>query len=162
MSLVETQKNSYWNKVHGKNKRSDLQMTSEQFFNNVVNCKYNHDWLHTLINLIPTFNKVLKDGEEVAVSEDKFNLLTAKEKKALVIEEVIIMAFERFNHLHYRQAYSKMLVKFIQNHAPLWEAIWILQNYRSLYKPEYDFIKHLNNVINEQRNNIIYRSSRSV
>ncbi len=66
----------FWNKYHGKNKRSRLDMSSEQFFDNAITCPYSHDWLHILLNNPPTYTKVLKDGAEVNVSEEKFNLLS--------------------------------------------------------------------------------------
>ncbi len=59
-------------------------------------------------------------------------------------------------------AYSRMLKKFIISHAPLWEAIWILENYPKLQKPRHNFIKILNEKINERGDNIIKRSSRFV
>jgi hypothetical protein len=98
----------YWNNFH-RNKRSNLKMTSKDFFNNALKCPWDHDKLHTILKPVPTFNKVLKDGEEVEVSEEKFLLLSKFEKEELVREEVYIMAFERYSDMSYRHAYSKML-----------------------------------------------------
>jgi|SRR5690606_3861230 len=151
----------YWNEVHGQNKRSDLKMSASEFFNNALECEYDHDWLHTLLKPVPTFNKVLKDGEEVEVDEDKFHSLSEAEKEDLVREEVEVMAFERFSNLNFRMAYGIMLKKFIISHAPLWEAIWILENYKKLSRARHNFIKILNEKINEQRNNIVKRPTRS-
>lgn len=153
---------AHWNEVHGTNKRSDLKMSSEKFFTNAVECEYDHDWLHTLLKPIPTFNKVLKDGQEVEVDYDKFQSLTEVEKEALVREEVYVMAFERWPTIGFRQAYGRMLKKFILSHAPIWEAIWILENYKKLCRPEFDFIKYFNQQINERRDNIVKRSTRLV
>lgn len=68
----------YWNNLHGENKRSNLQMTSEEFFNNAVNFPINHDYLHELLIKneyfcaeLPTYQKILKDGKEVEVCEKK-------------------------------------------------------------------------------------------
>jgi len=153
---------AYFNELHGKNKRSDLKMSSNKFFNNALKCEYDHDWLHTLLNPYPIFNKILKYGEEVEVDKDKFQFLTEVEKEALVREEVEIMAFERFSKLNFRVAYGIMLKKFIISHAPIWEAIYILENYKTLCRAKHNFIKDLNEKINEQRHNIVRRSSRSV
>lgn len=150
----------YFNEFHGKNTRSDLKMSATDFFDNALTCPYDHDWLHTLLNSIPTFNKVLKDGAEVEVDEIKFQSLTEQEKEALVREEVYIMAFERWPELDYRRAYGRMLKKFILSHAPIWEAIWILENYKKLCRAEYDFIKHLNKQINDRPENIVKRFTR--
>jgi len=139
---------NYWNIEHGKNKRSDLKMTKDDFFDNALNSPYDHDTLHTYLKEVPTFTKILKDGEEVEVSEEKFKLLTFNEKVDLVQEEVYVMAFERYYKLNYKAAYYKMLKKFIISHAPIWEAIFILENFRKLDRPKFNFIEHLNKSIN--------------
>jgi hypothetical protein len=139
---------SYWNTIHGTNKRSNLNMSKEDFFNNALNCPYDHDTMHTYLKNPPTYTKILEDGEDVLVSEDKFNFLSEIEKADLVREEVYIMAFERYSKLDYREAYDKMLKKFIINHAPLWEALWIIEHYHNVRKAGFNFIEFLNNKIN--------------
>ncbi len=144
----------YWNDYHSKNKRSDLKMTADKFFDNALKCEYDHDWLHTLIKPVPTFNKVLIG--EVEVSEEKFNKLSYQEKIDLVQEEVYVMAWERMPNKDYRFSYEIMMKKFIISHAPLWEAIFILDNYKDLYKPNINFKKVIENgikKINSTRNN---------
>jgi len=139
----------FWNTIHEPNKRSDLDMTGTDFFNNAVKCEYDHDYLHTLLNPIPTYTKVLKDGEEVDVNEEKFNNLSFEEKCDLVREEVMIMRWERWSKKDYRVAYNMMLKKFILNHAPIWEAIFIIENYVLLQKPMRNHFK----IIELQLNN---------
>ena len=141
---------NFWNDIHGKNKRSVLNMSAEDFFNNAVQCEYSHDWLHTLIKQVPTYTKILKDGAEVDVDEIKFNSLTEEEKEDLVREEVYVMAYERYNKSDYRKAYSVMLKKFIISHAPIWEALWIIENYILLHKQKIDFIQLLNEKIKQE------------
>jgi hypothetical protein len=141
----------YWNTVHGKNKRSDLEMSAEQFFDNAVKSEYDHDWLHTLLNPYPTFNKVLIG--EVEVCEHKFNNLKHEEKCNLVTEEVMIMAYERYKHLDFRVAYSKMLKKFIMNHAPMWEALFIIENYIELHRPKFNYYKIIDDGITAFKQN---------
>jgi len=77
----------------------------------------------------------LKDGAEVEVSEEKFNLLSHDEKMELVREELYVMAFERLAGRSYKSAYLWMIKKFIMHHAPIWEVHFILANYRALHKP---------------------------
>lgn len=137
----------YWNEYHGKNKRSDLKMTASEFFDNAVACPYDHDFLHTLLAPVPAYTKVLKDGEEVDVSEYKFNTLPDKDKKALVQEEVMVMAYERFKKLHYKVAYSRMLKKFLMNHAPMWEALYIIENYVDLDTAPFNYFKHIDDQV---------------
>lgn len=125
---------AYWNTIHGTNHRSDLTLDADAFFNNALKT-YDHDYLHTLINPVPAYIKVLKDGSEVEPDEIKFQLLSHQEKLDLVREECYVMAYERLGIRDYREAYSWMIKKFIMNHAPMWEALWIIDNYIELHKP---------------------------
>jgi len=149
----------YWSEIHGQRKVSNLNMSAEEFFDNAVNYPVNHDYLHTLLiqhpyfkkQKLPTYTKVLKDGAEVDVSESKFNLLTEEEKFNLVIEEVMVMAIERYGKLDFRRAYNKMLKKFILNHAPLWESVWIVQNHKKLSKCPFNYLEFLEQLINKKK-----------
>lgn len=138
----------YWNGYHGKNHRSKLDMSADEFFDNAITCPVPHDDLHEMLKEVPTYTKVLKDGAEVDVSEDKFNALSFDEKRDLVMEEVMVMSFERKFHSNYKISYGRMLRKFIRNHAPMWEALWIIENFKKLYKPDFDYFTFLNNKIN--------------
>lgn len=139
----------YWNKFHGPVKRSKLDMSADDFFNNAISKKYDHDQLHTFINPTPTYLKVLKDGAEVEVDENKFNNLSFQEKLDLVREEVYVMAFERLGNKDYMVAYDLMLKKFIMYHAPIYEALFIAQNYRILHKPHIDYVSIIKQNIKE-------------
>jgi len=144
----------YWNEVHGKNKRSNLDMTAEQFFDNVVGFPVEHDTLHEMLiqheyfnQPNPTYTLILKDNCEVDVDENKYNNLTELQKYNLVFEEVAVMAYERYGDMYYKAAYAKMLKKFIISHAPIWEALWIIQNHKLLLTTiPFNFKQHLDNV----------------
>ena len=135
----------FWNEHHGVNKRSDLDMPASDFFNNAL--KTPHDYYHTILNPSPIYLKILKDGAEVDVCEQKFKSLTKEDKYELVREEVMVMAFERYKEEDYRVAYSKMLKKFIINHSPIWEGLFIIENYTSLNKPLYNYREKINQKI---------------
>ena len=137
----------FWNKEHSENKRSQLDMTAAEFFNNAL--KTPHDYYHTLLNPVPVYTKVLKDGAEVDVSEEKFNNLPFDDKLDLAREEVMVMAYERYKKDDYRVAYSKMMKKFIITHAPIWFAIFIIQNMDILHKPMFNYIKTIDEKINK-------------
>jgi len=132
----------FFNEFHGKNKRSDLKMSAEDFFDNSLECDYYHDDLHLLLNPVPTYTKVLIG--EVEVGEEKFKELSFEDKCDLAREEVMVMAWERYADKNYRVAYSRMLKKFIISHAPLWEAIFIIENYITLHKPNFNYFKKIN------------------
>jgi hypothetical protein len=132
----------YWNTIHSKNNRSVLDMVGEEFFNNALT-KYDHDVLHTFINPNPLYFKVLKEGAEVDVSEEKFNLLSFEDKLELAREEVYVMAYERLFDRDYRVAFNWMLKKFIMNHAPMWFAIFIIENYRIMQKCNINYVEKI-------------------
>lgn len=124
----------FWEAKHGKNIKSDLTMDGKDFFNNALK-KYDHDYLHTLINPNPTYKIVLKDNKSVEPDEEKFHQLAHEQKLDLVREEIYVMAYERLAGRDYRTAYSWMLKKFIMNHAPKFEIPFIIANYIELHKP---------------------------
>lgn len=95
----------------------------------------------------PTYTLILKDNCEVDVDENKYNTLTELQKYNLVFEEVAIMCYERYNNMYYKAGYAKMLKKFIISHAPIWEALWIIQNHKLLLTTiPFNFKQHLDNV----------------
>jgi hypothetical protein len=130
----------YWNELHGQNKRSDLKMTKEDFFDNALK-EFDHDHLHTLLNPEPTYISMLADDAEVEIDEQKFMNSTQEAKENLVKEEVYVMAFERYRALGYRRANLRMLKKYIISHVPMFAAPFVIENYVKLLKPEYDFVK---------------------
>jgi hypothetical protein len=54
------------------------------------------------------------------------------------------MSWERWPKIDFRIAYSKMLKKFILDHAPIWEAIFIVENYPELLKYKINHFKVIN------------------
>lgn len=123
----------YWTKVktrNGKNKRSDLTLTSKEFFDNAI--PFDHDFLHTMLKEVPTYTKILKDNSEVEPCEQKFLQLTFNEAISVIQEEVMVMAYERFRHLQYKVAFNEMLQKYITHHAPIWQLIFIIKNFNQI------------------------------
>ena len=143
----------YWESYHGKNKRSDLKMTSKEFFNNALTFPVEHDYVHELLmeheyyegQKEPTYTKILETGEEVDVSMEKFQNLTEKEKFNVVFEEMAVMGIERYPRtMYYKKVFDRMLKKFIISHCKIDEAIWIIENYKKLVTNiPFDFSKFL-------------------
>lgn len=143
----------HWNSFHAKNKRSDLKMSKEDFFTNNVNKTIEiHDFTHTILNHIPTYTKVLKDGCEVELCPIKFECLPHEDKINFVREEVMVMAYERYSSIGYKHAYNRMLKKFIISHAPIWSVTFILRNYIEIEKCQFDFLLKISNGHTELRN----------
>lgn len=143
----------YWKTIHGNPKRSDLNMSSNDFFNNAIKTEVDHDTMHTFLNPVPIYTKILKDGAEVEVCEEKFNNLSYEDKLELVREEIYIMSAERIGNRNYIEAYSWMLEKFIREHAPIFEFFFIVENYIELHRPKYNYVKVLNEKINQYKKN---------
>lgn len=136
---------TFWNTEHGKNKRSDLKMSKDEFFTNAINYDVaEHDELHKIINPTPVYTLVLKDGAEVELDPTKFSALTQEQKFDFVREEVMVMAWERYRNRPYYLAYHRMMKKFIINHAPDFSLIFVLENYLQLIKPKFNYIKQIN------------------
>ena len=147
----------FWESYLPKKRRSKLDMTANDFFDNAVKFPIYHDDIHDMLIQHPYFNnqpkpiytKILKDGADVDVSEEKFNLLSYDEKYNLALEEIMVMALERWPNINYRIAYKKMLDKFIMSHAPLWEALFIIENYIQFVKPPFNYQEFLKTKIKE-------------
>jgi hypothetical protein len=138
----------YWTELHGKNKRSDLEMSAEDFFDNALDTHVDHDYIHTILNPEPTYKKI--SVGEVEVSMEKFQALSTSEKTNLIQEEVMVMAAERYKGWGYKHKYSRMLKKFILNHAPIEVGIFALENIGFLSKAPFDFMTKINTELERQ------------
>jgi hypothetical protein len=149
IALIEELYN-FWKDFHPRHRRSNLEVSKDEFFTNAINYDNNeHDILHTYINPVPMYTKILADGKDVEISEDKFNLLTLEEQLDVVREEVYVMAYERYKNYHFMIANAKMLKKFIMQHAPMWMFPFVVKNYVSLNRANINFI----NLIEKQLQN---------
>lgn len=134
----------YWEEKHGKRKTSDLTKSTDTFFNNALK-KYDHDYLHTIINLNPLYKRILVEDDKVTTSQSKWENLTRQEKLDLIREECYVMAFERLADRDYRTAYSWQLKQLILHHLPLWQAIFAIENYDKLRKPIINYKEKIEN-----------------
>lgn len=137
---------AHWNKVLPKVRRSQLAMNKEDFFNNAVNEDSNeHDYLHTLINPVPMYTRLLKDGCEVELDESKWVALSFEDKCAVVFEETAVMAWERYKDVNYRVSYKRQLKDNIIKHFPPYIAIFAIENYIKVEKPIFNFKTKIDN-----------------
>jgi hypothetical protein len=142
----------YWESLFGKREASDLTLSKEEFFDNKLSKKYDHDSLHKLLvqPCLPAYLKVLKEGSDVEPDIDKFNDLYDDEKSDLVDEEVMVMAYERRKTQDFHTAFNWMMKKFIMHHAPLWEAEYILNNVNTFIEAPYNYVDVLDRALEEQ------------
>lgn len=125
----------------------------EEFFTATVERKFDHDSLHASIAYYdePLFNKILRDGEAVAVDKAKFDALSYEDKLRLVREEVYATALERkiipseFNESPLR-AYRYALEKTVTSFSKGWFPLFIVTNIQHLMKPDVDYVqRHFDN-----------------
>ncbi len=136
----------FWNSTHRKIKKSNLKMTKEDFFDNAVNeDTEQHDFIHTLINPIPMYTLLLKDGAEVELDENKWYEMSIEDKSKVVFEETAVMAWERYKNNHWREAYKVQLKDNIIKHFPPYIAMFAIENYRTLERPMFNYREVINN-----------------
>lgn len=132
----------YWEETKPKIRRSNLSMSAKDFFDNAVNKDdQEHDALHALLNPVPMYTKILKDGCEVELDEEKWKNLSFEEKCDVVFEETAVMAYERFPDKNYSIGYKKQLKANIIRHFPKYIAIFAIVNYKKVLKPKFNFEK---------------------
>lgn len=142
----------FWNDYLPKIRRSNLSMNKEDFFTNAINEDTDqHDYLHTLINPVPMFTRLLKDGSGVELDESKWYLLTEEERGLVVFEETAVMSYERMPNLNYKSAYIKQLKDNIIKHFPRYIAIWAIINYKKIYLTKIDYLTIIKNGIKENQ-----------
>ncbi len=143
---------SLWEERYGK-KKITLELAPDEFFNGHVDRKYEHDSVHASVAYYdePLFNRILRDGHEVAVDRSKFEAMSYGDKLKLVREEVYATALERrvipSNYtVNKRVAYSYALRKTITDFTKGWFPLFIVENFDELRRPAEDYVKvHLAN-----------------
>jgi hypothetical protein len=141
-----------WEERYGK-KRANLEQSPEEFFNNRVVRIYEHDSIHASVayNDEPMFNRILRDGHQVAVDRSKFENMSSEDKNKLVREEVYATALERVlipsEYKEFaRKGYDYALKKTITSFTKGWFPLYIVLNFDELKKADVDYVKvHKNN-----------------
>lgn len=97
-----------WERRHGK-KNVKLTGYNNDFFNNNVNRTYDHDELHQLLCFYdsPMHNRIRPNKNKPAVSEQLWNNLSHLDKLYCALEEVYVIAVERYSNLPLNYAVYK-------------------------------------------------------
>ncbi len=87
-----------WEKVHGE-KLVNMNQRADTFWTDAVVRKYNHDHLHELVkfNDTPMHNLIRPKLDNTWCSEEMFNSLSEEQKACTCLEEMLVIAIERFN-----------------------------------------------------------------
>lgn len=89
-----------WERIHGSKSKINLNKSVEDFFNDNVKRKYNHEELHELVkfNEKPMHEYIRKDHKSVLTSEVLFTALPYEHQRIQTcLEEILVTAIERFN-----------------------------------------------------------------
>ena len=127
-----------------------LMKSKEDFFDDFVTKKYDHDELHKIVAFSsePMYNKILKDNEPVFCDRAKWELLSHEQKLQCIAEETYVIAIERFlvpNDWKYpaKLAYIKSLNKVCTTLCSGWFRDYAIDHYPELFEL-FDATKFLN------------------
>lgn len=126
--------------------KPNLNQSVEDFFDDAVTKKYNHDMLHQLFAYEdkPMYTKLQTNPEKAWCSENLWYTLTYQQQLQCVAEETMVIATERFlvpKNWDYpsKLAYMKALKKVCTTLCSGWFRDFAIENYPeviSLYNPE--------------------------
>lgn len=126
--------------------KPNLNQSVEDFFDDAVTKKYNHDYLHQLFAYEdkPMYTKLQTNPEKAWCSENLWYTLTHQQQLQCVAEETMVIATERFlvpKNWGYpsKLAYMKALKKVCTTLCSGWFRDFAIENYPeviSLYNPE--------------------------
>jgi hypothetical protein len=121
----------HWESVHGLQKRVDFEVEPGNFFEDRVRRKLNHDELHKMINISPTYLKIIDN--DVNPNPDKYFGLSEYERKEILFEEAFVIAIERFWNSNDRMAYQIAQQSLVTRLHPIWLADEIIKNWNKWY-----------------------------
>lgn len=142
-----------WKDLHGR-KITSLKQNANNFFNDAVVRKYDHDSIHASVAYSdhPLYEDILVPGEEVMVDSTKFfDGMDYETQLKLVREEVYATALERIlipndYRPSPRAAYAWALRRTITSLFKGEWALWAVLNYDVLAVPDVDYRQvHLDN-----------------
>lgn len=89
---------AHWKEEHGNKEQLSLYRSKEQFFDDAVPKKYDHDYLHELVSYPapPIYTTVLKEGHNVYTDRDKWDSLSFNNKVKMMREEMNVIMCERW------------------------------------------------------------------
>jgi len=138
-------------KIHGKESASLKGRTADQFFDDAVKRKYNHDDLHRWVAYYdkPLYESIQPDPTTVECAEVLFKKLSYEDQIKMAKEEIFVTALERFiiPKLPYSQgrAYNASLKKFVTTMSKNWMSLFLIENFGELqYDKKDDYIGRFN------------------
>ena len=136
-----------WAKDYGNKSFLSLTKKKDEFFNDFVDYKYDHDYLHELVAHPhpPMYSKCHKEGHEVLIDKNKFFAMPKHDQLQMFREEITVIAIERWiidgKHSWY-SAYNLALKKVITRLTKNWATDFIIANIDYYCVPNYSLFKN--------------------
>ena len=148
----------HWEDVHGgKKSHLSLYKKKDEFFDDFVPKKYEHDRLHKLVSEsgIPIYTKCLVNGQEVLVCQEKFSALSFEDQIRMFKEEVAVIALERWvipseGKTPINVAWRKSLMKTVTALTKGWASDFIIEHLSLFLNPLMGDMKRALKVLNEK------------
>lgn len=139
----------HWCNHYGNKPYLSLYKTKDSFFDDFVSKQFDHDYLHELVSYPnkPIYTECLKDGEQVAIDKEKFNVMLHNKKIQMFREEMCVIALERWvipskHEISFLDAWSRSVHKTVTRLTKGWASEFICENLESFIKPDKLEIEH--------------------
>lgn len=134
-----------WNELHSK-KKINFNKHHKDLFKDSVTRKYQHDDLHELLKLNdePMYKKILVKPELALCSHKKFTDLPEQRKLELALEEVVVVAYERYilKGYPFKHAVVKSLKDLITHMTKGWFNLYLIENSSKIIYMDKKYYKH--------------------
>lgn len=127
-----------WTVVHGK-KHVNLNKPNEYFFVDKVTRKYNHDDLHRKLAFYeaPLHEKIRHNPFIALPNEELFNKLSKEDQLKCALEEIYVIATERFlDKYPLKIAKVKAMKQLITTMTKGWFNLFLILNFETLLKSD--------------------------
>ena len=133
---------SRWQIIHSK-KKVKMNVKNEEFFKENIYRKYDHDYLHTQVMFYdrPLNEKLRENLDSPYCSENLWNYLSEDDKLKCALEEIHVLALERYllrpvDRYTVSHAVVKMLKHMIVSTTSGWFNLFLILNFNKLRKME--------------------------
>lgn len=126
-----------WNIYH-KSKSVKLTGTNDKFFNANITRKFDHDWLHSQLSFYnePLHHRIRPDKSSPMCNEDLFLTLSFTDQIRCALEEIYVIATERFlvynKSIPLQHAKYKALRLLITSLTKNWFNLFLILNFETL------------------------------
>ena len=149
-----------WSRVHGK-KQVRMGVKNSEFFKENIYRKFNHEFLHEKFAFYnrPLNERIRKDLDSPLCSEELWNLLSEEDKIKCAIEEIYVLAAERYIFVReperswkLEHAVVKTLKNMITSTTTGWFNLYLKLNFNTLRTYHVPNIVEKINELNELNN----------